>query len=165
MQKPGVRPRRVTTYEKGKFPDTNMLFTSISCNHCDDPACTKVCPTGAMHKAPDGTVQHDDSKCIGCKSCKIACPYDAPQYSEEDRIIHKCDSCRPLREDGHNPVCVDTCPMRALDFGETTELEKKYGSDLVRDLPVLPNSDLTKPNIRIKARESAKSGAYHEVQV
>ena len=165
FQQAGPRPRRVSVYEAGRFPDAKMGFVSISCNHCENPACTAVCPTGAMYKDEDGTVQHDDEKCIGCKSCAIACPYGAPQYVEEGGIIAKCDSCRPLREAGLNPVCVDACPMRAIEFGDMDELRQKHGDDLVSELSFIPSSDLTHPNLLIKAKDAVKEGDFHEVAI
>ena len=97
----GVNWRRVYEYgggdwlqhEDGTF--TNDVFTyymSISCNHCAQPACTKACPTGAMHKREqDGLVTVDANVCVGCRYCEMACPYGAPQYNPEKKHMTKCD--------------------------------------------------------------------------
>ncbi len=164
LHKAGPRTRRVTTYECGAFPNTGLYHVSVSCNHCDSSACVANCPTGAMYVSDDGTVQHDDDVCIGCKTCVSACPYGAPQVAEEcDGLIIKCDTCKPLREAGQNPVCVDACPMRALDFGEMDELRSKYGDGLTSELPCLPSAGITNPNLLIKAKESASQEDFREV--
>lgn len=164
LQNAGPLPRRIATYEAGAYPDARMYHTSIGCNHCEDPACVANCPTGAMHKDPEtGVVLHDDSVCIGCRSCMMACPYGAPQFDEASAQIVKCDSCKALRDAGHNPVCVDACLMRALDFGDLDELRAKYGSDLVQEVPCLPSASATTPNLLIKAPESALREDFVEV--
>ena len=163
LQVAGPRTRRVTTYETGSFPHSKLFHTSISCNHCDEPACVSNCPTGAMYKDEDGTVQHSDELCIGCQMCVMACPYHAPQYNEDDRVVVKCDTCRPLREAGMNPVCVDACPMRALDFGEMSDLAGWYGSDAVNELPCMPNASVTHPNVLFKVKDAANSEEFREV--
>ncbi len=159
----GVILRNAKTYEVGSFPKVKAFSYSASCNHCENPACVGVCPVGAMYKAEDGTVIHDDELCIGCQACVAACPYSVPQYNEEAGIVNKCDACAYLRAKGQNPACVDGCPNRALDFGDLDELKAKYGSDLVSDLPILPDSSATGPSLLIKARECAVSGDAKEI--
>lgn len=166
LHEAGPRPRRVSHFETGTFPNVDMFHVSIGCNHCDSPACVANCPTGAMHKDDEsGIVLHDDDVCIGCKTCVQSCPYEAPQYVEASNLVVKCDSCKPLREAGMNPVCVDACAMRALDFGEIDELKSKYGEGLVSELPVLPLADITSPNLLLKAKESALEGDGREVRL
>lgn len=159
----GVSPRRVDRYERGTFPSVEGYAVSISCNHCENPACVSSCPTGAMYKSEDGTVLHNDATCIGCRSCIMACPYGAPQFLESEGIVVKCDTCKALRDAGMNPVCVNACPSRALDFGDLDELRQKYGSDLVSEVAVLPDASLTDPNVLIKAREASFDESYREV--
>ncbi len=159
----GLIFRYAKTYETGSFPDVGMYNYSGSCNHCENPACITVCPTGAMYKAEDGTVIHDDDMCIGCKACMNICPYGAPKFDEVRAIVRKCDACASQRAKGENPVCVDACPSRALDFGEKDELIAKYGEDLVKDLPILPDSSLTNPNTLIKAKPCALEENFREL--
>ena len=154
--------RRMTSYETGKYPHPSMYHNSATCNHCEDPACVRNCPTTAMHKTEDGTVQHDDDKCLGCKACVMACPYDVPVYLEDKSIAGKCDSCANIRANGGNPVCVDACTMRALDFGDVEELKKKYGNDLSKDAAILPSSNITHPSTLIKKKSAMDD---HDVSV
>lgn len=116
-----------------------------------------------MYKDESGIVLHDDDVCIGCKTCMSSCPYDAPQFAEEKELIIKCDSCKALRDAGMNPVCVDACMSRALDFGDMDELRSKYGSDLVSEIPCIGGADVTAPNLLIKASTAAAGDDYQEI--
>ncbi len=76
--------RHVTSYQAGKYPNAMLYHYAATCNHCMDPACVAACPNGAMYvDEEDGTVQHDDTKCLGCQYCVEACPYSVPVYIEE----------------------------------------------------------------------------------
>lgn len=158
----GMLYRHVRTYETGKYPDAKMYHISSTCNHCDDAACVANCPTGAMYKSEDGTVLHNDDACIGCGSCIMACPYGVPQRNEATRIVGKCDACKSLRDNGGNPACVDACLMRCLHFGDLDELSRKYGQDAVKELPALPSSDLTHPNMLISPKKAALATDFTE---
>ena len=164
IQVAGPRTRRVESYESGAFPAPGMFHTSVSCNHCDNPACVAACPTGAMFKdGATGVVLHNAADCIVCQSCVEACPYGAPQYYElEDRIV-KCDTCKDLREAGMQPNCVAACPMRALDFGDVDELRAKYDEGLVSELPCLPEAGLTGANLLIAAKACALADDFNGV--
>ncbi|HBU0005914.1 TPA: 4Fe-4S binding protein, partial [Klebsiella pneumoniae] len=88
---PEVSFRRIYEYAGGDWQEDNGVwqqnvfayYLSIACNHCEDPACTKVCPSGAMHKREDGFVVVNEEVCIGCRYCHMACPYGAPQYNAD----------------------------------------------------------------------------------
>lgn len=161
----GVLFRRVRSFETGVYPQPNAFNYSGACNHCSEAKCVKGCPTGAMYHAEDGTVQHDNDKCIGCRYCIWNCPYGAPQYIEEKGVVMKCDSCKDLRDAGQNPACVDACLMRCLDFGEIDKLKAKYGPDLVKELPILPSSAITNPNVLIKPKDCALQRGCKEKEV
>lgn len=149
--------RRVQSFVIGKWPEASVYNISTTCNHCEDPACVKVCPVGAMYiDDNDGTVQHDDDKCIGCQYCAMACPYGQPQYIKELGIVQKCDGCKNLRDQGEDPICVASCCMRAIDFGDFDELKSRYGKDSVSELPVIGSADETRPCLLIKPKENAK---------
>jgi len=123
---------RIETLEEGKFPDLFVANMSIHCFHCQNPACIAVCPADAIIKrGKDGIVLVDGDACLGesnCGACKDACPYDAPQFAgTEDDKMQKCDLCLERWQKGRKPICVEACPMRALDAGPLNELENKYG--------------------------------------
>ena len=89
--------------------DVRAWYVSIACNHCENPACVKVCPTKAHYKrAEDGLVVIDRDKCIGCGMCAQACPYGAPQLDEKARKMMKCDGCLDRLEKGGAPICVES---------------------------------------------------------
>ena len=153
IQVAGPRLRRVDTFECGTYPEVAMFHLNLSCNHCESPACVANCPTGAMYKDDDGTVQHDDEACIGCQTCVNSCPYGAPQFIEEDKIVQKCDTCRALREAGHAPVCVEACPARALDFGPVGDMEKLGERAAIAPFP---RPEATVPNMFVKPSADAR---------
>ena len=105
-------------YEGAIVPDVEMYFLPLGCQHCENPECVKVCPTGASHKLPDGTVQIDKSKSIGCQFCAMSCPYGVRYLNEEDGVVEKLDQ-------GELPQCVAQCGARARFFGD---LDKGYES-------------------------------------
>ena len=152
----GVMFREVKSYECGVYPDAKIHHYSGSCNHCENAACVAGCPTGAMYKAEDGTVLHDDALCIGCGNCVAVCPYGAPKLLPSG-VAGKCDGCAALRAKGQNPACVDSCLMRCLEFGDLDELAKKHaGEDLTDKLSFLPDPSVTKPSLLINPKACAK---------
>ena len=127
--------------------DCFAYYISISCNHCADPACVKVCPTGAMHQDGMNLVSVNSKMCIGCGYCAFSCPYRAPKVNRAQGYSAKCDACKSRLNEGLQPVCVEACPVRALDFGDVIELNNKYGSTSA--IPPLPAASATKPNLVI----------------
>ncbi len=107
-----------------------VYHLSISCNHCEKPACVEVCPEGAVKKRDDGLVLIDPETCSGCRLCEAACPFEAPQFDATRGVMGKCDFCVDRIDSGLPPVCVAACPMRALEFGELDDLRSKYGPAL-----------------------------------
>ncbi|WP_419931752.1 4Fe-4S dicluster domain-containing protein [Candidatus Poriferisodalis sp.] len=110
----GVNRTWVNYVETGEFPQTQRHFTVMRCNHCDDAPCISICPTGALFRASNGVVDFDDSRCIGCKGCMNACPYDALYISPATGTAHKCNFCQHRLEVGLEPSCVAVCPTRAI---------------------------------------------------
>lgn len=157
-----VNFRRVYEYAGGDWVqegktwrnDVFAYYLSIACNHCEDPACARVCPSGAMHKQENGLVIVDEKICIGCKSCIMACPYGAPQFDVNKGHVVKCDACQDRVAEGKKPVCVESCPMRALDFDEVEELKRKYGEST--NVAPLPSTEYTNPNLIIKPSTDAR---------
>ena len=151
-----VNWRWVITVEKGKYPKVFVAFISLSCLHCAEPTCISVCPTDAINKRQkDGIVEVNQEACLGkeaCGLCKEACPYEAPQFSaEEDAKMQTCDLCADRWDEGKKPICVDACPMRALDAGPLDELEAKYGA--LKDIDGFIYAQKNRPSVVFKARE------------
>jgi len=155
--------RRIIETEGGVFTPQNKAythnvysyFTSLACNHCDNPKCVEACPSGAMHKNPDtGIVSVNQNRCIGCRYCTWACPYGAPQYNEAAGRMSKCDFCADLVAEGEAPACVAACPLQALDYGPIEELRAKYGT--VAETKDLPLASITNPNLVIKPHKNAR---------
>ncbi len=114
----GEARRKVTPYT-----DTlgRTRYVSTACMHCEKPACMTVCPAGAITKGDGGIVQVNKERCIGCKYCAQACPFDAPHYYADG--MDKCDLCQGNGVAlGSKPHCVTACPSGALRFGTTEEL-------------------------------------------
>jgi Fe-S-cluster-containing dehydrogenase component len=102
--------RSVVELEK----DGEYSFVALSCMHCDDSPCIMACPVGCLRKDPETNLTiFDNENCIGCHSCSLACPYGAPSFSEEGKMI-KCDGCIERLRHGLQPACVKTCPTEAL---------------------------------------------------
>lgn len=124
---------RVHEMENGKFPDVTVTFLAAPCYQCANPACILACPAGAITKrGSDGIVVVDREKCLGAKECGKrclkACPWDVPQFGpEEDAKMQKCQFCLERLEQGQQTICVEACPVYALDVGPLDELRAKYG--------------------------------------
>jgi anaerobic dimethyl sulfoxide reductase subunit B (iron-sulfur subunit) len=163
---PAIRWRRVFEYRGGGWvPDVsvpnlyrpNNIFAyavSVACMHCEQPICVDICPAAAITKRDDGVVLIDQNKCVGCRYCQWACPYGAPAFDESRGVMTKCTFCEDLQAQGQNPACVDACPMRALDFGELSELRAKYGD--VNAIAPLPTADITQPSMVISPPKHAQ---------
>ena len=104
--------------ERGHYPDTRRYFSVLRCNHCDDAPCVTICPTVALYRRADGIVDFDGERCIGCKSCMQACPYDALYIDPATQTAAKCNYCAHRVEVGLEPACVIVCPERAIIAGD-----------------------------------------------
>ncbi len=126
-------------FKKARRPDTNNLTVvnkydsellgsetiKLQCMHCDHPACVSACIVGALSKEENGSVIWDTDKCIGCRYCMVACPFQVPAleyYKALDPKIVKCDFCFERTKEGNLPACVEICPVEALTYGKREDL-------------------------------------------
>ncbi len=152
---------------QGTFPNLSREYLPLACQHCENPACMKVCPTGATYKDEFGRVEIDYDKCIGCRMCMAACPYNARvfNWSEPVRatgfnygdidvevrpkgVAEKCSLCKERTDRGQNPLCVDCCPMGARIFGDLDDPESEASKALMADSSyVLLEEKGTRPQV------------------
>ena len=147
----GMLWNRVLTEGVEMFDDV-----PLACQHCENPACMKVCPTGATYKDDAGRVEIEYDRCIGCRMCMAACPFNARVFNWEDPqrdggfnwgdarvpvrtrgVMEKCTLCRERTDEGEAPMCVVCCPTHARVFGdlddptsELAQLRSKAGSNV-----------------------------------
>jgi formate dehydrogenase iron-sulfur subunit len=100
------------------------VFVRRMCQHCESPTCASVCPVGAFTKTPEGPVVYDETKCIGCRYCMQACPFQVPRYEWSSTYprIQKCVFCHDRIAQGLQPACAEACPTGATKFGDRDEL-------------------------------------------
>ena len=152
----------ITSYTQS--PLEGKWYLPVQCNHCSNPSCVKVCPTGATFKAKDGLVQMDYDKCIGCRSCVVACPYSARRFNwfkpvlppgdvnksvivRPLGVVEKCTFCAHRVRRGKLPRCVEVCPPHARHFGNLNDpesevsklLKSNQGFHLLEELNNQPN--------------------------
>lgn len=114
----GVNRTHVKYIETGTYPDSSREFSVHRCNHCEDAPCVDICPTTALFTRSDGIVDFDDERCIGCKSCMQACPYDALYIDPNQGTAAKCNYCAHRLEESYEPACVIVCPVEAIVSGD-----------------------------------------------
>lgn len=140
---PGVFWSKVLERESGRTPHVERIFLPVLCNHCENPPCLQVCPTLATYQDGDGIVQIDYEKCIGCRACMAACPYQSRAYvRKEDHyfpdtaiphgvdelrghegVVQKCTLCHERVRRGEDPACVEVCPTSCRTFGDPDDPE------------------------------------------
>ena len=127
---------------EGTYPNLTRTYLPIACQHCENPACQKVCPTGATYTDEMGRVEIDYEKCIGCRMCMAACPYnarvfnwneparstgfdygDASVLARSKGVMEKCTLCKERTDRGDVPMCVLCCPADARIFGDLDDPE------------------------------------------
>jgi Fe-S-cluster-containing dehydrogenase component len=108
----------------------DTAFVKVQCMHCLEPACVSACIVGALEKTAAGPVVYDTDKCIGCRYCMVACPFEIPAYQYNEPLtpkIKKCTLCTPhnnTKENSSTPACTASCPAEALLYGTRKELLK-----------------------------------------
>jgi len=144
----GVNRTWVKQTEKGEFPNTRRVFSVLRCNHCTDAPCVEICPVEALFVRDDGVVDFNNDRCIGCKSCMQACPYDALYIDPETNTAAKCNYCAHRIDIGLEPACVNVCPEHAIISGDMENPETEIAQLLSREQVTVrkPEKD-TKPNV------------------
>ena len=152
----------------GEFPNLSRSYLPVACQHCENPACLRVCPTGATYKDALGRVEVDYEKCIGCRMCMAACPYtgvrsfnwDEPKYSVEHAVgdadiaphqkhtVEKCTFCKNLIDRDEVPACMQLCPGRARYWGDLDDPESAVSKAIEgRETMFLQEEAGTKPSV------------------
>jgi Fe-S-cluster-containing dehydrogenase component/formate-dependent nitrite reductase membrane component NrfD len=131
----GVDRTWVKYIEKGEFPNNRRLFSVMRCNHCEFAPCVTICPVTALYRRDDGIVDFNSDRCIGCKACMQACPYDALYIDPDSHTAAKCNFCTHRLETGLEPSCVVVCPEQAIVCGDLDDPLSKL-SQLIKRHPV-----------------------------
>jgi anaerobic dimethyl sulfoxide reductase subunit B (iron-sulfur subunit) len=150
---------RMFQWEKGTWPNVRLHYLFAPCYHCENPVCVDAA-NGAMYKEEKyGAVliDPDMAKSVDLRKANEACPYGAISFDSDamDAMASKCTMCIDRLEQNQLPVCVESCPQRALDFGPLTDIIQKYGN--VRQLEDMPSPDLAKPAIVFKPHAQKKT--------
>lgn len=160
-------------YRKQGVAETGGGFfpLSMSCNHCETPACKSACGAGAITKRADGVVIVDRNKCQSLKSCITACPFAEPGIADDRQEstvgvkwtvkhpMQKCSMCAELQDKGELPVCVRACPAHALAIGDYDELIRTYAGAVPLDPASFPyayvnNTNATGPSFLIRPKKT-----------
>jgi tetrathionate reductase subunit B len=140
------RTKVVETVE-GTFPHLRMELRPELCNHCEEAPCVSNCPTGASYREKeDGLVKINKKRCVGCKACIAACPYDARFIDPRTGVAEKCTFCEHRIKDGKAPACVATCLGNSRIFGDLDDvnnevskiLSEKHAEVLLKDAGTKP---------------------------
>jgi len=103
----------------------SRTYVKAQCMHCLDPACVSACIVGALTKSPKGPVHYDADKCIGCRYCMVACPFEIPAYEYDEALlprVRKCTFCMDELSSRPEPACAAACPVEAIVFGKRGDI-------------------------------------------
>ena len=115
--------RSVFSVEENGIAKTKFVYLSLACMHCENAPCIKACPAGCIQKDLQTQLTvYDNTNCIGCHSCAMACPFGAPSFAEDGKMV-KCDGCVTRVQHGMKPACVKVCPFDALSMYTEEEYE------------------------------------------
>ena len=114
-------PRNIGTLTWRQRP----TYVKFQCMHCNDPSCVSACIVGALTKEQNGAIVYDAKKCIGCRYCMVACPFQVPAYEYHNALtpqVRKCTFCFEYIKDGCLPACAQVCPLEVITFGKKRDL-------------------------------------------
>ncbi|WP_019241137.1 MULTISPECIES: 4Fe-4S dicluster domain-containing protein [Bacillus] len=151
---PSINRRFVRESDEMLTGTAKRCYISTACNHCDEPACAKACPTGAYTKLENGIVKHDQERCIGCQMCATACPYEVPQFDTVKKKMDKCSMCSDRIDEGEDTICVSSCPMEAISIIDLNSINE---SDYVTDVAGFVDSTITGSSTRFILPEASHS--------
>jgi Fe-S-cluster-containing dehydrogenase component len=135
----GERPQDLTPYDwtviKQYSDGPIQSFRKFQCMHCEHPACVSACPVQALHKLENGPVVYEPERCIGCRYCMVACPFQVPRidWDKPLPVISKCNFCTSRIDAGQIPACAEACPVGALTFGTRDQILEEAHSRIDRD--------------------------------
>ncbi len=152
----GVWRTWVKAADKGSYPNTKRIFMPRMCNHCDYPVCVRNCPTQATYKHKDGFVLQRYNRCIGCRTCMVACPYNARHLIPAKRtdkklptlIVDKCTFCIHRVKKGKVPACVQACVGGARVFGDLNDPDSEVAKLAAKETLTVLRPELgTSPSV------------------
>lgn len=150
----------VAEADKGVFPNVIRVKVPRLCNQCEDAPCTTVCPVKATYHDEDGIVRIDPDKCIGCRYCIAACPYDQRYLNPDNGMADKCDFCIERVHAGLLPACVSTCIAHARYFGDLNDPNSIVSRLLAEESYQVLRPELgTKPRVFYIGLDEALAGA------
>ena len=152
---------------QGEYPNLTRSYLPLACQHCENPACQRVCPTGATYKDELGRVEIDYDKCIGCRMCMAACPYNARNFNWQTPVrvtganygdaevpvrpkgvAEKCTLCKERTDRGEEPMCVVCCPAHARIFGDLGDPDSEISQTILnRKAWTLLEGQGTRPSV------------------
>ncbi len=139
---------RYETKETGTYPAVHMETVPLQCMQCEDAPCVSVCPTGASHFGPDGIVEVDQGRCIGCKYCMAACPYQVRVVNSQTGTVGKCRYCVANTGSGQDASnCVTACPTGVRIWGDLDDPDSEISREIERTNAQPIAGDLTKSKV------------------
>ena len=152
---------------EGTYPNLSRTYLPLACQHCENPACERVCPTGATYKDDKGRVEIDYDKCIGCRMCMAACPSNARNFNWQTPVrvtganygdaevpvrpkgvAEKCTLCKERTDRGEEPMCVVCCPAHARIFGDLDDPDSEISQTILnRKAWTLLEGQGTRPSV------------------
>lgn len=169
-----------------------LTYQPTACMHCENAPCVRACPTGATYKNEDGLTAQDYKKCIGCRTCMAACPYNARVFNwgtpqqvpafEDDHVgdarvpvrpkgvVEKCTFCQEKVAQGEEPACVAGCPAKARVFGDLNDptseisqvIRERGAKPLLEDIGTHPSVYYVPPRRKLKVTITERRGYYGE---